>query len=597
MSASSFSESIIRKYASAESFRRGKDYYSQGAVLSVKRRGALIEAQVEGSSGRPYTVRCSFDAQGEPHASCTCPYDWGGWCKHVVAACLTILHDEAQVEERPTLETMLANLDRDQLQALLLKLTEHDPSLPDRIESLLVRSPGATEARPAPLTAAMIRRQVQTAFQEHGYSDDDEEEDYPDYDNYGYMDDEEGDDYAVLTALDEILDRIQEQVATDAGSGALLLLQTFTEEVLSEWDTLVYDTDEQTEFLDGLGMAWTEALLSVDLSSEERKFWIKQLDDWMMALGAADVGEVFEAAQDAAARGWDYPPLQRVLQGQSEQSAWDGDAPPYAHELTIARLAILERRGRLQEYLYLAKAERQFTAYMLMLVRVGRIDEALTYGLNNLQTADQAFTLVKVLHDQGAHQQSMHMAEHGLTLQGARTQLARWVSEEAAKAGNQELALQAATIIFHESTTLLNYLQVAELAGEQWPQTRESLLAYVREKATMPDERIHIFLHEGLIDEAIGSVTIYTSPMTIEKVVDTAQPRHAQWVIRVCLGKGEELIQQGSSHYSDAARWLARARTAYQSKGALGQWQTYLSELMSKHKRKYKLMDELRRLQ
>jgi uncharacterized Zn finger protein len=601
MPASSLSESIIRKYASAESFRRGQDYYSQGVVLSVVRRGKVIEAEVEGSAPRPYTVRCSFDEHGEPHASCNCPYNWGGWCKHIVAACLMILHDEKLIEERPTLETILADLDRDQLQGLLLKLAERDPSLPDVIEGLLVRSPATKGARPAPITAAMVRRQVQAAFQRNGYSDD-----YPDDEDGEYWDDEGGIWDLVMTDLDEILDSIRTLIEADEGHRALQPLQAFTEEVLSQWQSMEmdYETEALTELLSEIGSVWTEALLSVDLSSEERTFWVKQLDDWMLAIEESDDGEVFEAAQDAAARGWDYPPLQRILQGQgqgqSEQRAWEGEAPPYAYELTTARLAILERRGRLQEYLYLAKAERQLEAYMLMLVRVGRIDEAVEYGLEHLQTADKILVLVKALHEQGAHEQSLQVAEHGLTLQGGRVPLAKWLREEATSAGKQQLALKAAIIVFQEEITLTNYLRVAELAGEQWSQGRELMLEHVREKGiqnsiytSMQDERIYIFLHEELIDDAIASVGAYTSSVTTEKVVDAAMSTRPEWAISACQGKAETLIQQGSSHYSDAARWLAKARAGYQSRGALVQWRSYLSELMNKHKKKYKLMREL----
>lgn len=591
MSTSSFSEAIIRRNASAESFRRGQDYRSQGAVLSIVRRGKTIEAEVEGSTPRPYIVRCSFDEHGEAHATCTCPYDWGGWCKHIVAACLTILYEAELIEERPTLETLLTNLDREQLQALLLKLAERDSSLPDVIEGLLVRSASTTGGRPVPITAAMVRRQVQAAFQER--EDPDDEDDYDDYDAYW---DEEEDDSALLSALDEILERIKALITADEGYSALLPLQAFTAEVLSEWDTLDHESEMPGELLAEVGQAWTEALLSADLSAEERELWIKQLDDWMLELGEAEYGEVFEAAQEAVARGWDYPPLHAVLQGQSEQSTWEGEAPPYADELTNARLAVLERRGRLQEALYLAKAEGQHEAYLTMLVRLGRVGEAVEDGLKHLRTADKAFTVVKVLHDHGAREQSFQLAGHALTLQGVRTPLAKWVRDEAEQEGKQELALKAAIIVFQEEATLSNYLRVAELAGEQWSQGREMLLEYVREKSNN-DERIHIFLHEGLIDDAIASVGAYTSSMTTEKVVDAAMSTRREWAIGACQGKADTLIQQGSSYYSEAARWLAKARAGHQQTGALKQWRSYLGELMSKHKRKYKLMDELRRLQ
>jgi uncharacterized Zn finger protein len=81
-----FSESAIRQRADGESFRRGQDYLSRGAVAGIVRRGEQITSEVEGSSYAPYQVVVYLDATGQIRAAtCTCPYDYGGDCKHIVA--------------------------------------------------------------------------------------------------------------------------------------------------------------------------------------------------------------------------------------------------------------------------------------------------------------------------------------------------------------------------------------------------------------------------------------------------------------------------------------------------------------------------------
>src|SRR5437588_647533 len=129
------SEATVRQCASTESFQRGQEYYQQGAAQSLILRGMVLSAEVEGSDALPYIVRCTFDANGIATTSCTCPYDWGGWCKHIVATCLAIIHRPELIEERPTLDTLLSGLDRDKLQALLFKLVERQPSLVEVIEA------------------------------------------------------------------------------------------------------------------------------------------------------------------------------------------------------------------------------------------------------------------------------------------------------------------------------------------------------------------------------------------------------------------------------------------------------------------------------
>jgi uncharacterized Zn finger protein len=114
------SEAAIRRQATGESFRRGENYCRQGTVVSLVRRGDLLQAQVEGSQYEPYRVRVTFDAGGITSAACSCPYDGGGWCKHIVATLLACLHEPDAIEVRPTLDEQFAELDREQLQGLLM---------------------------------------------------------------------------------------------------------------------------------------------------------------------------------------------------------------------------------------------------------------------------------------------------------------------------------------------------------------------------------------------------------------------------------------------------------------------------------------------
>ena len=78
-------EGRVRDRASSESFRRDEDYYRQGAVLSLTRRGGVLRAEVAGSEFSPYEVSVAYDEANITEAACDCPYEWGGWCKHIVA--------------------------------------------------------------------------------------------------------------------------------------------------------------------------------------------------------------------------------------------------------------------------------------------------------------------------------------------------------------------------------------------------------------------------------------------------------------------------------------------------------------------------------
>src|SRR5438105_1467214 len=131
---SGVTEAVIRENSSADSFQRGQQYYQQGAVWDLVQRGNVLQAEVAGSEPEPYVISVTLAEDGIAEASCTCPYDWGGWCKHIVATLLAALHTPQAIEQRPPLRDLLAGVDRAGLQTLLLKLVEREPHLVDLLE-------------------------------------------------------------------------------------------------------------------------------------------------------------------------------------------------------------------------------------------------------------------------------------------------------------------------------------------------------------------------------------------------------------------------------------------------------------------------------
>ncbi len=141
---------------------------------------------------------------------------------------------------------------------------------------------------------------------------------------------------------------------------------------------------------------------------------------------------------------------------------------------------------------------------------------------------------------------------------------------------------------------------MAEIAEERWPERRTGLLDHARQtKSSYPKGQIDVFLHEGLIDDAITALDPYTSHTLVEQVVDAALQLQSQldWVIQACCKQAEYIMDRGKAElYSSAANWLARARKAYHMLEHKEEWQTYLDELLRQHGRKYKLVPMLKAL-
>jgi uncharacterized Zn finger protein len=590
------SEAAIRQQATAESFRRGENYYRQGAVGSLVQRGNVLQAEVEGSQYEPYRVRIAFDEGGIASALCSCPYDWGGWCKHIVATLLACLEAPEEIEVRPALDELLADLDREELRDLLLHLATRDPYLADEIEgqiALLRPAPadsqaqetGVPPARRTPIDPQPIRRQVTAILHSLDRMRPSEA--------YWHVGD-------VVGQVRQLLSQVQGFIEAGDGRNALLLLEAITDEYVEGWLYLDDSDGYLGDFFGELGEAWTEACLVADLSPSERELWAHKLTRWQDEIGDYGLDDVFDAAQAAVLQGWDYPPLQRVLRGEiTRQGAWEDEAPWFADELALARLKVLEREGRYQEYLYLAEAEGQMEQYVIMLARLGRVQEAVDEGLKALYEPGQFLSLAKVLREQGELAAALRVAEHGLTADGFKGQLAAWLCDLADGMGETERALEAATVAFRASPSMSVYLRVQGLAGERWTELREELLAHLRRASSVYSEAaVDIFLHEGLLDDAIAAVEHGVGYGLIERVMDAVIEHRPDWVIKAARRQAERIIDPGKAqHYHHAVNWLDKARAAYRVAGREAEWQAYLGEIRTRHGRKYKLMGMLERLE
>lgn len=109
-------EADIRARCTETSFERGWSYYTGGAVRQRIRLDDGIETRVAGTHTYRVTVR---EAPGRLVAFCTCPYDWGGDCKHIVATLLAWLHGPETFHALADLQAALAARSKEELVSIL----------------------------------------------------------------------------------------------------------------------------------------------------------------------------------------------------------------------------------------------------------------------------------------------------------------------------------------------------------------------------------------------------------------------------------------------------------------------------------------------
>ena len=142
----SITEAAIRAKATDKSYERGLDYHDSGMVESLTRRGNRLFPAVQGSECEPYRVGATI-AAGDFAASCTCPYDWGGYCKHIVATLISYHNDEGgYIPVLTPVDDLLAGLDAAALRTLIHRLLDADPTLVDIVDAFCAPETGDGDA-------------------------------------------------------------------------------------------------------------------------------------------------------------------------------------------------------------------------------------------------------------------------------------------------------------------------------------------------------------------------------------------------------------------------------------------------------------------
>lgn len=119
---------------------RGKNYYEQDYVVEINEASTNhFVAEIMGS--QQYTVGITVDDDGNIVSSnCNCPYDWGDYCKHQVAAFYALRESKNPGVSKPKpknkkhdIEAIVSNLSKAELTGLVLQLAKEYPDIEKRL--------------------------------------------------------------------------------------------------------------------------------------------------------------------------------------------------------------------------------------------------------------------------------------------------------------------------------------------------------------------------------------------------------------------------------------------------------------------------------
>ena len=620
MPALKISESLIRQNASDKSFERGKEYARSQAVRDLFLRDQILQASVAGSTY--YRVSIGFSDRGIQTAKCSCPYDFGGWCKHIVAVLLVGM-ERPQIEERPSLVEMLEKLDLEQTRNLLHNLTAKSPDLVDLIDiqiqlltnikeskskaSKTNKKTSKTETQHPEIDRSPFRRQLSYSLQsslrnyEHSYYDEDD------------------------PFTDIIYEEIEKaNVFLEAGDSfrAFVMLYAIAEELCNYTEEIENYLGDVSDLVYHLDLEMAEAILWTDFSVKDRQKWVTEFEGTQDVLCAE-----LDFSLAALIQGWDDPYLQAVLQGkekpeiinhpavqistqsQRKRTTIQKGANAYVHETDLRplgriRLKILQSQERFDEYLNLAKDADFFTDYVIMLLKLDRHNEAIATA-ENVDDENDAFEIAQKLLEHGFEKQALYIANKGLQLQETDAkryrskELADWTAQLAERLGESGTLLNAKIIAFKLTPSLADYHQIRDLTKNKWNSTKDNLLKYLLQLDSFAtsEAKVAIFLEEELFDQAIVIAnTSYCRTYDRLRVMKAVISSNPQWVITKAKSLAEDIITRGKSDdYEQAIEWLEQVRNGYRGLKQEKEWLTYRNQLVEVNARKRKLMELVKR--
>lgn len=608
MAVAKLTESIIRAGASENSFQRGRDLFRGDAISNAAIQGRWLSGECEGNTAPFYKVRVELDDGGIRSANCTCPYDFGGYCKHMVALLLAYAHAPKQFTTLKEPADLLADLTREQLVALVTKLLRDQPDLYDRIEAAIALPSTTGKAKPGAAKRKKVERDVYRRRVRGIMHSLDRMRDSEAYWHVG----------GLVGELDGVRQTAMEFLGAGEPEAALEILLTLIEESHDGFDYIDDSNGELGDFLSSIGETLAEVILTIDLDEARRAEVLSELEGSHDKL--SDYGiEGLEVAIAAARYGWGEVPHEessgRTDEEDDDEDEWDEEddpvsaaegfhqfvpswSPDYQRQaLTRAKLNVLERQGRTEDYLALCKKAGAHLRYALKLRELGRVPEAVSYGLKNLTDASESLTLAQALREAGHLDEAIKVGERGLQLEGHKSALGEWLGPIEEAHGRTRQALEAWRVAFSDDPSLVRYQMVKRLAGARWKKLRPELMA-ILEKDYTKQPLAEVLLFEEEWDAAIKVADRDATDYRVVETVAAALVKHRpEWVIRASVKQAERLIAETKSkYYPAAAEWLRKAKAAYAQLGQTEKWRKYLQELKEEYKRRPALQAQLAKL-
>jgi len=542
----------IRGLCTEDSFERGLRYFKEGRVKQVDFFGDTITAVVEGTENYRVTIRVNGDIEGR----CTCPYDWGGYCKHVVATLILYSQGYEKMKgvkemEEARVNAVLSQVNVEDLRGFLRAEFEKDPRMRARF---LIHFTGEGEEKSLHDYKKEIGQLFREAAGRHGFIDYDRRVDFSD-----------------------VLDVAKRYMEKRNFLEAAKIFQALSEAIAENMD-MVDDSDGYygAEFDDAMEKLVT-CLGEAGLGHEEKRPYI----DYLFRKFIEGEPDYFQENYDQA--------LKQTCTSEEDLRHLENLLEPHLKELP-------DHRKNWGEYY---DAERVLIMQIFVLDRLGDKEEL--WGLlerNYRRDGGLCLLYAERLLRDGDVTRSMEVAEEGLNLfpdrlaLGLRRFLGRLYREKSPEKYRENLMN---LFLLERDWGLYEELKRVS-SEEEWCGLLGEIVMNLSGRGGFGESLlVDVYLREGMLDEAIREVLATGRLDTLSRYRSVLSARYPKEYFNAYR---ELLIpfaarSMGRRHYREVVAYLEGMG---EIEGYEGEFYRLVESLKEKYSNRPAFLDEMRRL-
>jgi uncharacterized Zn finger protein len=527
----SLTEESIRKLCTPQTFERAREYLREGRVHGMKVSPDAITSVVEGT--RSYDVKIKLGPEIE--ASCTCPYDSAGFCKHIIATLLAA----SGGGENASWGRVLEEATEAQLREFLRRELR-DESLLQRFRIFMSKGNRSIEDYRA-MVVALYEEKI---------------------DRYGRI--EYGSEVNFYPVKELAEREMSKKNYLEAAKIYRALFEVISENMDYVDDSDGYYGDEFSSALDD----FIAAINAAALSDEERISYVNYLFQKYTESDDYFRDEYEETLMEFCAKRKELEHLKGLLAPLVPRTLPDRDDWSnhfFALHYTLLYIYVLDKLDIASElYDIFERFYRDDVdiciKYVERLGRDGRVDEAI-----------------------GIAEEGLRLFNYG------ESEFRRFLYEHYS---NEERRLQNLKELFKIDKNWDDYEELKKLSGDKWPEVREELITHFLSNGTL--KSVEILLKEGMHARAmeilINSRNLY--------LLDNFYAQLAGRYPREYFSLYKELIPEymdsgmGREHYRRVVYELRNMKRL----GFEGEFDAFVRKLKDIHSKKPAFLDELKKL-